>query len=49
MNQIEEGMLAEAMDKYLDEYRLFYNLCRNKRYIEEEIPMLWKAWCSGVR
>lgn len=49
MNQIEAGMLAEAIDKYLDEYLFFYGLCIDKRHIEEdEIPMLWKAWCSGV-
>ena len=38
------------MNKHLDEYLIFYNVCRDKEHIdEEEIPMLWKSWCVVSR
>lgn len=45
MESTQAGMLAEKMDRHLDEYLLFYSLCRAKKHIdEEEVPMLWRTW-----
>lgn len=46
MNTVDEGILASCMDEHLDEYLVFYNLCRSKKHIDEsEIQMLWETWC----
>lgn len=45
MKQWKRDMLAEDMNKYLDEYLLFCDLC-NSRHIKEDdkIIELWSTW-----
>ena len=47
MDDVVEGAIAERMDKYLDLYILFRDLCRSKSFVyDDEIPMLWAAYCE---
>lgn len=50
MNEEDSTIFIERMTNHLDQYLLFYTLCRSKDHIDEkEIPMLWTTWSNVAK